>query len=151
VKLDLPLDAHLPADYVAKEELRLEAYRRLAAVTTDAEVDDIAAEWVDRYGPLPDPAAKLIDVARLRAECHRLGVRELSIVKGPAFGGPAYTARISPLVLRTSQVMRLHRLFKGSVYKEDREQLVLPVPRTPAIAATMVDLLRQLVPPAEAA
>ena len=43
----------LPKDYVAKEELRLEAYRRLAGVTTAAEVDDIRAEWEDRYGPVP--------------------------------------------------------------------------------------------------
>ncbi len=53
VKLDVPVDAYLPADYVGKEELRLEAYRRLAAVTTEAEVDDITAEWEDRYGPIP--------------------------------------------------------------------------------------------------
>jgi transcription-repair coupling factor (superfamily II helicase) len=46
----VPTDAYLPADYVAKEELRLEAYRRLAGVTTEAEVDDIRAEWEDRYG-----------------------------------------------------------------------------------------------------
>ena len=49
IKLDLPLDANLPADYVPKEALRLEAYRRLAEVTTDSEVDDIRAEWEDRY------------------------------------------------------------------------------------------------------
>src|SRR6185436_19882180 len=44
IKLDLPLDAHLPKEYVAKEELRLEAYRRLASVTTEGQVDDIRAE-----------------------------------------------------------------------------------------------------------
>ena len=55
IKLDVPTDAFLPADYVEKEELRLEAYRRLAAVTTGAEVDDIRTEWEDRYGPLPAP------------------------------------------------------------------------------------------------
>ena len=68
VKLDLPLDANLPKSYVEKEELRLEAYRRLAAVTTEAEVDDIRAEWEDRYGPVPDAAAALLGVARLRGE-----------------------------------------------------------------------------------
>ncbi|MEJ7585899.1 MAG: TRCF domain-containing protein, partial [Acidimicrobiales bacterium] len=146
VKLDLPVDAHLSPDYVAKEELRLEAYRRLAAVLTDAEVDDIRAEWEDRYGPVPEPARRLLEVARLRAECHRLGIRELNITKGPAFGGPAYTARISPLTLRTSQTMRLARLFKGAVYKEDHAQVLLPVPRSPDLAGTMVGLLRQLVP-----
>src|SRR3954454_24685642 len=53
IKLDVPLDAHLPKDYVPREDLRLEAYRRLAAVTTESEVDDIRNEWQDRYGPVP--------------------------------------------------------------------------------------------------
>ena len=148
-ELDLPLDANLSPDYVGKEELRLEAYRRLAEVTTDAEVDDIRAEWEDRYGPVPDQAVALLDVARLRAEAHRLGVREINVTKGPAFGGPAWTARVSPLALKTSQQIRLSRLFKGAVYKEPLEQLMLPIPRTPDLAGTLVDLLRQLVPPAE--
>ena len=149
VKLDLPLDAHLAADYVPKEELRLEAYRRLAEVTSQAEVDDIRAEWEDRYGPVPDEAARLLDVARLRAEAHRIGAREINVTKGPAFGGPAWTARVSPLRLKASQTVRLARLFKGAVYKEDQELVIFPVPRTPDLAGTIVDLLRSLVPPAE--
>ncbi|CAN5759417.1 transcription-repair coupling factor [soil metagenome] len=147
VKLDLPLNAHLSADYVPKEDLRLEVYRRLAEVTSDAQVDDIRTEWQDRYGPVPEPAARLLDVARLRAEAHRLGVREINVTKGPAFGGPAWTARVSPLALKASQTVRLARLFKGAVYKEEAGQLVLPVPKTPDLAGTLVDLLRQLVPP----
>jgi transcription-repair coupling factor (superfamily II helicase) len=149
IKLDLPLDAHLPSDYVPKEELRLEAYRRLADVTSHEQVADIRTEWEDRYGPVPEPAEKLLDVARLRAEAHRLGVREINVTKGPAFGGPAWTARISPLVLKTSQQIRLSRLFKGAVYKEAVEQLMLPIPKTPDLAGTLVDLLHQLIPPTE--
>src|SRR6185295_4668942 len=49
IKIDLDVDAFLPPDYVRREDLRLEAYRRLASVTTDAEVDDVRAEWEDRY------------------------------------------------------------------------------------------------------
>ncbi|WP_255566619.1 transcription-repair coupling factor [Iamia sp. SCSIO 61187] len=147
VKLDLPLDAHLPSTYVPREDLRLEAYRRLATVTTPTEVDDIRAEWEDRYGPVPEPAAQLLEIARLRAECHRIGAREVNVTKGPAFGGPAHTARVSPLVLKQSQQIRLRRLFPKAVYKEDQEQVVLPIPKTPTLAATLVDLLRQLVPP----
>ncbi|MGH8946595.1 MAG: transcription-repair coupling factor, partial [Acidimicrobiia bacterium] len=56
VRIDLPVDAHIPESYIADQELRLEAYRRLAAATTHPEVDDVAAEWEDRFGPLP-PAA----------------------------------------------------------------------------------------------
>jgi transcription-repair coupling factor (superfamily II helicase) len=149
IKLDLPIDANLSADYVPKEEQRLEAYRRLAEVTTETEVDDIRAEWEDRYGPVPDAAAKLLDVARLRAEAHRLDVREINVTKGPAFGGPAWTARVSPLRLKTSQTIRLQRLFKGAVFKEDSGQVVFPIAKTPDLIGTIIDLLRQLVPPSE--
>src|SRR5690606_21043893 len=69
IKIDVPVDASLPTDYVGREDLRLEAYRRLAAVTSHAEVDDIRTEWLDRYGPVPAPAENLLEVARLRAEC----------------------------------------------------------------------------------
>ncbi|QXC61013.1 transcription-repair coupling factor [Aquihabitans sp. G128] len=147
VKLDLPLDANLSADYVPKEELRLEAYRRLAEVRTDQEVDDIRAEWEDRFGPVPEAAARLLDVARLRVEAHRIGAREINVTKGPAFGGPAWTCRVSPLHLKTSQTIRLERLFKGAVYKEEQGQVIFPIPKTPDLAGTIVDLLRQLVPP----
>ena len=79
IKLDVPTDAFLPADYVTKEELRLEAYRRLAAVTSESEVADIRAEWEDRYGPLPEPAEALLMVGSLRAECNRLGITDMQI------------------------------------------------------------------------
>src|SRR5437879_7090185 len=81
IKLDVPTDAHLPRDYVSREDLRLEAYRRLSTVTTHAEVDDIGAEWIDRYGPLPDAAQALLHVGHLRAEAARLGVREVAVAK----------------------------------------------------------------------
>ena len=148
IKLDLPLDAHLPGVYVAREDLRLEAYRRLAAVTSQAEVDDIRAEWEDRYGPVPAPAGRCSRSPASGPSAHRIGAREINVTKGPAFGGPAHTARISPMELKASQQLRLQRLFKGAIYKEDQGLLVLPVPKTPDLAGTLVDLLRQLVPAA---
>jgi transcription-repair coupling factor (superfamily II helicase) len=143
VKLDLPLDAHLPPDYVAGEEQRLEAYRRLAAVTAQAEVDDVRAEWLDRFGPLPSPAEALLSVAALRAECVRTGVREVTVARD--------VARISPLDLRTSQRIRLQRLARDAVYKEDLRQLVVPLRRATDPAQAVVALLRQLVPAEPAA
>ena len=146
VKIDLPFDANVPADYVPKEELRLEAYRRLAAVTTEAEVDDIRAEWQDRYGPLPETAEALLGVARLRAECARLGLREIAVTKGPSFGGPAFLARFAPLALKASQQIRLKRLSPKAVYKEEVGQLQVPVNAASDLVEHLVALLRQLVP-----
>ncbi|HWS45538.1 MAG TPA: transcription-repair coupling factor [Acidimicrobiia bacterium] len=84
VQIDVPVTAHLPRDYIARDDVRMEAYRRLAAVTTPADVDDVRAEWEDRYGPPPPPAEALLDVARLRAACLRLGIRAVSVQKGHA-------------------------------------------------------------------
>ena len=139
IKLDVPTDAYLPADYVAKEELRLEAYRRLAAVTTPAEVADIRAEWEDRYGPLPAPAEALLMVGSLRAECHRLGLTDITI--------SADQARLAPLDLKLSQATRLRRLARDAKWKEDVRQLVVPIPRRTEPAEFLVGFLRELVPP----
>jgi len=152
ITIDVPSVAHLPADYVEREDLRLEAYRRLAAVTDHREVDDIRAEWVDRFGPVPAPAEGLLAVAGLRAECIRTGVTDVSVsAAGPGLGGAARTrvlvGRLSPLALAASGRVRLRRLHPHAILKEDIGLLTVPLPagEDPVIALT--GLLRQLVPP----
>ncbi|MEO7428890.1 MAG: transcription-repair coupling factor [Acidimicrobiales bacterium] len=149
IKLDLPLAANLPREYVQKEELRLEAYRRLAAVTTDGEVTDIRSEWEDRYGPLPKEAEALLSVARLRAEAARTGVREVTVVKPSGFGAAPSTARLSPLALKASQQIRLKRLHPSALYKESEQLLIVKVPHKAHPADALVELLRELDPVAE--
>jgi transcription-repair coupling factor (superfamily II helicase) len=144
IKLDLPVDANLPTDYVAKEELRLEAYRRLALVETHEQVDDIRAEWEDRYGPVPAAAEALLDVAHLRAECARVGVRE--VVVTPNRTAPGSMARLTPLTLRTSAAIRLRRLARSAVYKEEQRQLAVPLAKGIDVAQGLTTLLRELVP-----
>jgi transcription-repair coupling factor (superfamily II helicase) len=152
IRLDVPTDANLPHDYIANETARLEAYRRLAAVTTPAEVDDIAAEWVDRYGPIPPLAEALLDVARLRAECHRLGLTEVTI--STRSFGPG-EARLGPLELKLSEATRLRRLARQAKYKEEQRQLVVPLPTSgrggaqgsrQEPASFLVNFLRELIP-----
>ena len=138
LKLDVPTDAYLPTDYVSKEVSRLEAYRRLAGVTTQAEVDDIRTEWEDRYGPLPTPAEALLTVGRLRAECHRLGITDLQITSADA--------RLSPVTLKLSEETRLKRLSRGAKHKDDAKQLVVPLPRGRNAAEFLVAFLQDLFP-----
>ncbi|MGH9178738.1 MAG: transcription-repair coupling factor [Acidimicrobiales bacterium] len=141
VKLDLPVQANLPPDYVARQDLRLEAYRRLSTVTAASEVDDIRAEWLDRYGPPPPPAEALLAVGRLRAECVRTGVREVNVARD--------VVRVSPLRLKTSQTIRLRRLFPKAVYKQDPGQLVVPMMRGGDPVEAARTLLATLVPEEE--
>jgi transcription-repair coupling factor (superfamily II helicase) len=149
IKIELPLDAHLPTDYVEREEFRLDAYRRLAAVSSQEQVDDIREEWEDRYGPVPAPAEALLEVARLRAECSRTGIREIAVTKGSGFGGPKYLARISPITLLTSKTIRLERVYKGSVYKSEIGQLQLPLTSASAAARDLVEAIQDLLPEPE--
>jgi transcription-repair coupling factor (superfamily II helicase) len=141
--IDVPVDAYLPVDYVARDDVRMEAYRRLAAVASPEDVEDIRAEWNDRYGPPPAPAAALLDVARLRAECVRTGVRSVSVQRG--------IARIQGVELRESQKIRVRRLVPGAVAKADGE-LAIPVRGDgAAVPAALVELLQELIPAEEAA
>ena len=121
LKIELPVKAFLPDTYMEAQDQRLEAYRRLAGVTTLSEVEDIRVEWLDRYGPLPDPANNLLSVATVRVACIRIGVTELTVAKGPGFGGPEFLVRMSPITLPTSKQIRLERIYKHSLYKEKVE------------------------------
>ncbi|MDH4075071.1 MAG: transcription-repair coupling factor, partial [Acidimicrobiia bacterium] len=143
IKLDIPVAANLPETYVQAEYQRLEAYRRLAAVRTQDEVDDIRQEWQDRYGPLPEPAERLLEVAALRAQCARVGVRELVVIKGPGFGGPELIAKLGPVRLKASQEVRFARLFpkglwKPNEYGPDGGQLQVGIMKRNAPAADLV-------------
>jgi transcription-repair coupling factor (superfamily II helicase) len=143
VTIDVPVDAYLPVDYLARDDVRMEAYRRLAAVSTPPDVDDIRDEWQDRYGPPPAPAAALLDVARLRAECVRTGVRSLSVQRG--------VARLTGLELRESQKIRLRRLVPGAVAKTDGEVAIPVTGSGAAVCSALVEVLGELVPVDEAA
>jgi transcription-repair coupling factor (superfamily II helicase) len=138
VQIDLPVTAHLPREYVARDDVRMEAYRRLAAVTTAADVDDVLAEWTDRYGPPPPAAAVLLDVARLRAECLRLGIRVVSVQKG--------RARFDGWELRKSQAARLQRLSPRTQVLTDA--VIVPVTATGdlSLPQALLRLLRQIAP-----
>jgi transcription-repair coupling factor (superfamily II helicase) len=138
VQIDLPITAHLPQDYIARDDVRMEAYRRLAAVTSLADVDDVEAEWLDRYGPPPKPAVALLDVARLRAESLRLGARAVSVQK--------QQARFDGLDLRKSQEARLKQLAPRARILPDA--VVIPVETRDAskLVAGLLALLAAIAP-----
>ncbi len=152
IKIEIPVDASLPTGYVEREDLRLDAYRRLAEVTTLSDVDDIEAEWIDRFGPVPDEAAPLLGIARLRARCVAASVTDITVIRNPAFGGKPLVARVSPLELSTSRQMRMERLFKKSLYKPDAMEVHIPVSDGVGLIGEVLVALEQLTgEPAEPA
>ena len=125
VRVELPVDAHLPHDYIPGERLRLDAYRRLASAQTDAEVEGVRAELRDRYGELPLPVENLLAVAAFRAFARGFGVTEVA--------SQGKFVRFAPLDLRESQVMRLKRLHPGSVVKPASSIALVTAPSTARI------------------
>jgi len=121
IRIDLPVDAHLPESYVSDQELRLEAYRRLATTTTVEEVEDVASEWADRFGPPPPAAEALVSLARLRVEALRVGLEELVQLR--------HEVRMGPVDLKSSQEVRLRRLQPRSVLNAQEGVIFIPAPR----------------------
>ncbi len=77
-KIDLPVDAYLPDEYVPEEPQKLELYRRLGRVVSDDGLEEIRAELLDRYGAMPLPVERLLDVSRLRYRAEEAGLLQVS-------------------------------------------------------------------------
>ncbi|THI93028.1 MULTISPECIES: transcription-repair coupling factor [Nocardioides] len=131
VRIELPVEAHLPHDYIPSERLRLEMYKRLAEVRSDADVDEIVAELDDRYGEPPEPVAALLLVARFRARVRAAGVREVTTV--------GKNVRFAPVVLPESRTIRLQRLFPKSIVKSQLESILVPRPGTPGATGRPIE------------
>ena len=78
-EIELRVPALLPESYIADVHLRLTLYKRIAAASTDQDLDDLHAELIDRFGPLPEPGKSLLQSARLRLLARALGVRKLEL------------------------------------------------------------------------
>ena len=121
VRIDLPVDAHLPPDYIGSDRLRLEAYRRLAAAPDEAGVVAVVDELIDRYGPLPEPAQRLLAVARLRLLCRHYRVTEVSAT--------GTTLKVAPITLADSAQIRLKRMYPSASHRATTSTVQVPVPR----------------------
>ena len=119
-KIDLPIDAHLPHDYIPGERLRLTAYRQLASALDDAAIEAVREELLDRYGPLPQPVENLLAVARFRNAARSRGLREVAL--------QGTVVRFAPMPLRESQVLRLQRLYPKSMFKQTVDTVLVPKP-----------------------
>ena len=124
-KVDLPIDAHLPHDYIPGERLRLAAYRQLAAAADHAALTAVREELVDRYGPLPTPVENLLAVAAFRVRARQYGLTEVTL--------HGQQVRFAPMRLRESQTMRLQRLYPRTVVKPAVDTVLVPRPTTQRI------------------
>ncbi|MBE7364405.1 transcription-repair coupling factor [Corynebacterium aurimucosum] len=121
IRIDLPVDAHIPESYINSERLRLEVYRKLAASKDNVDLAHVVEEMQDRYGPIPEPVERLLAVARLRHQARRAGVSDIT-VQGTRI-------KVHPVELADSKQVRLKRLFPGSNYRAAVKAIQLNFPK----------------------
>ncbi|NVM99916.1 transcription-repair coupling factor [Arthrobacter sp. SDTb3-6] len=125
MKIELPVNAHLPHDYVPGERLRLEAYRKLAAATTLEGIEEVVSELVDRYGELPPAAENLIAVARFKVHARAAGLSDVAL--------QGNFIKFAPADLPESRQMRLNRMYPGALVKPALDAVLIPKPKTARI------------------
>ncbi len=125
VRVELPVNAHIPHDYIGGERLRLEAYTRIAAIDSDAEIMAVREELTDRYGAPPEPVANLLEVARLRSRARRAGLTDIAL--------QGSYLRFAPVSLPESRQVRVQRLYPKTVLKPQVRTMLVPVPTTAVV------------------
>jgi len=125
LKLELPVDAHIPSTYVDSDRLRLEAYHKLSAASgelgTRKQLDGILAELEDRYGKAPAAVLNLIEVTELRQQANRLGLKDFNVL--------GLQVKLQPVELTEAQQVHLTHLFPGTKYLQSARLLTVPAPR----------------------
>jgi transcription-repair coupling factor (superfamily II helicase) len=136
VSIDLPGEGYLPRGYVPDQRAKIDLYRRLARLASEAAVDDFAGELADRFGPLPPVVAHLLELARLRIWAHRWGIQEIRIENNFVVFG--YTSRDKLARLVEKSLRRLRVADRTSAYLP----LAAGVVETAAVFAEVKSLLR---------
>src|SRR5690625_305284 len=126
VRIELPVDAHIPHDYIEHERLRLEAYAKISAAEDDVAIDAVRAELADRYGPVPEQVERLFAVAALRSRARAVGLTDLT--------AQGRYVRFAPVELPESGQLRLKRLYPGTVLKPAIRTILVPFPTTAKVA-----------------
>ncbi|MDQ1551634.1 MAG: hypothetical protein QOD50_1056 [Actinomycetota bacterium] len=137
LRLELPVDAHIPEEYVESERLRLEAYQKLstasAPTSTDTQIDEVRDELADRYGDPPAQVVNLIAVSRLRRAAVKAGLSEV-VAMGT-------NLRVAPAALADSVQIRLQRMYPGAKYFAAANAVSVPMPRVNGESLADSDLI----------
>ncbi len=121
VRIELPVDAHIPHEYIAGERLRLEAYTRIASIDNVIDIPAVRDELTDRFGAVPPQVENLLAVARLRAVARQAGLTDITL--------QGSKIRFSPVDLPESRQVRVQRLYPGTVLKPAVSNMLVPVPK----------------------
>jgi transcription-repair coupling factor (superfamily II helicase) len=121
VRLDVNVDAYVPADYVPYEQAKIEVHRRVAGALEVADVERLREELEDRFGPVPEPLGNLLALQRARIKFGQAGARMVS------FRGDRLA--VTPIELDSTRAKRLHEELPEALYEAGRSQVSVRVPK----------------------
>jgi transcription-repair coupling factor (superfamily II helicase) len=142
--IELQVDAFISDQYVADARQKIDAYKRIIAIRTLADAEDVAEELVDRFGSLPDPVKNLLDIARLKVQCIDAGITSISQIKDQVTIKfiPAAAGRIPP-----ERYLFLNRKpeFKGRIVAKGPKVTQFTVKANDLDARSLLRVLRELI------
>jgi len=119
VRLDVDVDAYVPAEYVGFEQAKIDLHRRIAGAREVADIELLREEMEDRFGEPPEPVENLLALARTRIKLGAAGARAVSIRAG--------RMRVAPVELDSAAVRELRERLPGAIYESGRSQVVVRV------------------------
>jgi transcription-repair coupling factor (superfamily II helicase) len=121
VRLDVNVDAYVPADYIPYEQAKIEVHRRVAGALEVADVERLREELEDRFGPIPEPVENLLALQRARIKFGQAGARTVS------FRGDRLA--VVPIELDSVRARRLREELPDALYESARSQVSIRVPK----------------------
>ncbi len=121
VRLDVNVNAYVPADYVPYEQAKIEVHRRVASALEVADVERLREELEDRFGPVPEPLANLLALQRARIKFGQAGAQAVS------FRGDRLA--VTPIELDSVRAKRLREELPEALYESGRSQVSVRVPK----------------------
>ena len=124
VRLDVNVDAYVPADYVPYEQAKIDVHRRLAGALELADVERLREELQDRFGPVPEPVENMLALQRARIKFGQAGARTVS------FHGDRLA--VVPIELDSARARRLREELPDALYESGRSQVSVRIPKDAA-------------------
>ena len=123
VRLDVNVDAYVPADYVPYEQAKVEVHRRIASARQVSELMELREELEDRFGPEPDPLRNLILLQQARIKFGQAGAQAVSV--------RADRLAVTPIELDSVRAKKIRAEIPEALYESGKSQLSMRVPKDP--------------------
>jgi transcription-repair coupling factor (superfamily II helicase) len=124
VRLDVNVDAYVPADYIPYEQAKVDVHRRIAGAREVADLVMLREELEDRFGELPDPLVNLIALQQARIKLGQAGARAVTVRGG--------RLAVTPIELDSARAKKIRAEIPEALYESGKSQLSMRVPDDPA-------------------